>query len=668
MQVGADNSASGPAWFRGDIDGLRAVAIVLVVAFHAGVPGFAGGFIGVDVFFVISGYLITKKLTDEAAAAGRIRLVRFWANRARRLVPAMALMVVVTFALSALVLSPVETRRLPQQGASAVLDVSNILFARADTGYFAETDLVSPFLHTWSLSLEEQFYLLWPLLIALTALVVRSRRSRWMPRGGLVLILGVGSAVSFALSVVLTRSAGQWAFYSLPTRAWEFGVAGLLAVVAVPATLQRRRVRAVAVVVGAALLGYATWSFDQFVGYPGFRAAVPVAGTILLVFAGTAHGDAPLGSTTVLSARPLQWLGRVSYSWYLWHWPFMVLAVALLDSDEPVVRVAAGLVALPVAAAVHRWFEQPIRVAPRLVRSPRVALGVAAGLSVVALGSAALFAGYSSRAREPYAELIAAKEDFQEHRCAAEEVSPSGISYCVNGAVDGPRTVMLVGDSHALQWQTAFGEVASRHDIRVVTRWKGGCPSVPVPMPPSGRERSTRPCTDFRTETLTLVGELRPDAVVISNLNGYAEEITARDGDDLTPDEGAASWRAAYLDLARSLGDRSARVGRIVDNPAMTGDPLVCASRPGNSIESCRRERGAALASTGRLRDAEAAAAADLGGIPTLETVDAICDTQWCDVERDGVYVFADPNHLTKAWASAQADQIEQLYRDLGLL
>jgi peptidoglycan/LPS O-acetylase OafA/YrhL len=227
MAVGDDNStATDRSWFRGDIDGLRAVAIVLVVAFHAGVRGFSGGFIGVDVFFVISGYLITRNLVSEVDRSGRIRLARFWANRAKRLVPAMALMVVVTFLLSALVLSPIESSFLPVQGASAVVYVSNIVFARANNGYFNEAELVSPFLHTWSLSVEEQFYLLWPVMIALTGLALRAKR---LPRRGLVVILALGSVVSMALNLIATNADSPWAFYSLPTRAWEFGLAGLLA-------------------------------------------------------------------------------------------------------------------------------------------------------------------------------------------------------------------------------------------------------------------------------------------------------------------------------------------------------------------------------------------------------------------------------------------------------
>jgi peptidoglycan/LPS O-acetylase OafA/YrhL len=657
--------ASERSWFRGDIDGLRAVAIVLVVAFHARVPGFGGGFIGVDVFFVISGYLITRKLVSEAERTGRVHLVRFWANRAKRLVPAMGLMVVVTFVLSAVILSPIETTSLAVQGGSAVLYVSNIVFARADTGYFAESLAVSPFLHTWSLSLEEQFYLVWPVMLVLVALVVRARP---LPRRWLVAVLAIGSVASMALNLVVTGAAPTWAFYSLPTRAWEFGVAGLLALVTIPAALQDRRVQLGAAAVGVVLLAVGTVRLDE-VGYPGVQAVVPVAATILLIHAGTPFAGQGTATARMLATAPMQWVGRVSYSWYLWHWPFMVLAVALLDTDTVEVRLVAGLLALPVAWALYTRFERPIRFSPRLIRSPGAALGVAAGVSVVALIAAVGFARYeqAARAGEPAATLLAVKADFAKNRCSHDEVSASGVPYCVGGDVDSDRTVVLIGDSHARHWEEAFSERAEAAGIRFVSRWKGACPSMPVTNRVWG-DTATAQCWSYREDTATLLRDLQPDAVVISNSYLYGDRLATAEGDLLDDVGAAAAWHDAFVAHVEAVrSETSAPVGRISDSPDMVDDPLACLSRPGNSIEGCRVPRDEALAFGAGLRAAEDRASGELGDLPTLQTVDPICDDHWCQPRQGDLYVFVDPNHLSKEWTRSQADHIDALFAELGL-
>ncbi len=236
--------AAEPLRFRPDIDGLRAVAILAVVLFHAGVPGFSGGFVGVDVFFVVSGFLITRKLLADTESTSRVHLGDFWARRVRRLMPALSLMAVATLGLSLIAQTPIRWAETATEGVWAALYSSNIYFAGASADYFGGAVADSPFLHTWSLAVEEQFYLLWPILFVAWAAL--ARRGRTHSKRLLVLGLSAIAAASFAASVVLTTHGHpivrSFAFYGLPTRAWEFAAAGLLAAAPTFKRLQRRAV------------------------------------------------------------------------------------------------------------------------------------------------------------------------------------------------------------------------------------------------------------------------------------------------------------------------------------------------------------------------------------------------------------------------------------------
>ena len=383
--VATPASGQAPARrFRADIDGLRAVAIILVVAYHADIPRFGGGFVGVDVFFVISGYLITRNLFSEADRTGGVALVQFWARRIRRLVPALALVIVATFLATMWVRPVIGWGEVAAQGRAAALYVSNLTFASASTDYFAADVRSSPFLHTWSLSVEEQFYVVWPLLAgAACLLAARSgRRRAWLV--GAFALVGV---VSLPLSLAQTADGSVWAFYGLPSRAWEFAVAGLLAAVPARWLGWPRAARALASVGGLALIAFATLRFEESDPYPGVRALVPVLGTLLLIASGDGSADGGFRPLTWLfCTAPAQWLGRVSYSWYLWHWPAIVLAVDAFDRDTVGLRTTAAVVALGIAAAAHHLVENPVRFHQGLARSsrPTIAMGVVVTAAVVA--------------------------------------------------------------------------------------------------------------------------------------------------------------------------------------------------------------------------------------------------------------------------------------------
>lgn len=647
--------------FRADIDGLRAIAIVLVVAYHAGVPGFTGGFIGVDVFFVISGYLITRILMKQTSSGSGVVLSQFWAKRIRRLVPALAAMVVVTLALSALILSPFEWGALPREAIAAGLYVSNIVFARAEVGYFDVHGVESPFLHTWSLGVEEQFYLLWPLLFVGVALLISpSKRRR-----GLLTLFGVGAAASFALSLLLTRRGSPWAFFSLPTRAWEFAAAGILAAVTVPQVLQRPRVVNVLYGSGILALAAAVIVFHGDQPYPGLRAIVPVAATLALLTAGAAATPSPAVSRA-LSAPPLQWLGRLSYSWYLWHWPTMVLTVAWLDTDTTAVRAAAGMAALLPAAAAHRWIENPMRFGRPLVASPARTFAMGLGATALVVGSGIGFARYSTHVEDSdgFRALAAVKAAPRGSECASTGRSSSGIAYCVDGDLSSPTTVMLIGDSHARQWIAAFADSAKRLELRLVVRARSVCPSIPIRVT-SFEGIENVDCAGYRADTMNLIGELEPAAVVLSNYRGYGDQILRADGTHADPDEQVSLWKVAFSEQVAKIRSSGAAIGIVVDNPRLSADPLVCLSRPGNTEHDCQPSRHDALSAVTPFERVESRVLEQGTAVARFGVTEQICDAQKCDLRQGQTYVFVDRDHLATAWTTKQSHLIDPFLREV---
>jgi peptidoglycan/LPS O-acetylase OafA/YrhL len=376
--------------FRPDIEGLRGVAILLVLLFHAALIGIPGGFIGVDVFFVISGFLITGLLVRERERTGGIGLAAFYARRVRRLLPAGMVALACTLVASFAVLTPLDRPSAALDGAAAALSIGNIRFALAAGDYFASVQSPSPFLHFWSLAVEEQFYLVWPALV-----LVASRCRR--PRLGLGLALGLVVVASLAANVVVTDTAVNWAFYSLPTRAWQLALGGLLAVGAQPLKLIPGRLLTAVGWSGMAALVWAAFSLDGDLAYPGLWAIVPTLAAAAMIASGTTRR----GPAIVLSTPSIRFLGRISYSLYLWHWPILVLPVAMMEGELPVAqRLVLSALAVAVAWASWRLIEEPFRAGfPALARHPgRTVLAGAAAVALMVSSASGLAAAETSGA------------------------------------------------------------------------------------------------------------------------------------------------------------------------------------------------------------------------------------------------------------------------------
>jgi peptidoglycan/LPS O-acetylase OafA/YrhL len=352
------------------------VAILLVVACHAGIAGVGAGFIGVDVFFVLSGFLITGLLVDEYERTGSIALGAFYARRARRILPAAAVVLVVTLLVASVVMSPLDMARIANDGLSAGLSVANVRFAIDATDYFSPVD-PSPMLHYWSLSVEEQFYLVWP---ALLIVAIRFGRFSFMP----VVVAGSVLAVSFVLCVAITQWSSNWAYFSLPTRAWQLAAGGILAIGLRGQTRLPRPAAVLTGWAGLALIAGSLVAIEPTTPYPGIAATVPTAGTLALIAGRDAIGSP---GWLILPRIPLRWLGRISYSLYLWHWPVLVLGPSLLAGGHlegtpsidptlvPVLLIGASLV---LATLSWRLIEEPFRAGRLSGGGRRRALAVAA--------------------------------------------------------------------------------------------------------------------------------------------------------------------------------------------------------------------------------------------------------------------------------------------------
>lgn len=629
--------AGGASSFRADIEGLRAIAVGLVVASHARVPGFAGGFIGVDVFFVISGYLITGLLVRELHHSGRIDLMQFYARRARRLLPAAFLTIVITLLVGALLLAPLEQRLLSGTAIYQFGYVSNFYFIKASLDYFTPQASLNPLLHTWSLSAEEQFYFFWPsLLLFLNGL-----------NGNRGVILGTAAltAASFALCVWLTWTSPNVAFYSAPTRVWEFGIGGL-------AIFLRVRSAAWSNVIGGLGLAATVLSgiaIDDRVPFPGFVDLVPVLGTAAILISG-AGGRSTAFASRILALRPMQFIGKRSYSWYLWHWPVLVFADILIPDISLLMRIALAGVSFGLAAATFALVENPIRKHGFLVSRAGLSLAGALLMTVTGIGIAGLVRQYANySAGNPqlalYTEALQPMK-LDENGCIAsftEELA----NECGYGSATATTRIVLFGDSHAAQWFPPLLAMAEQQNWNLITLTKSSCPTAETATLYNFRLKRLNPeCDRWRAAAIKRILEIRPAAIVIAN---YSTAYLLNPSFVHAEHGAYAEWRTNLRSTLQILGNSGSSIIILRDTPHAPFSIPTCLARATSlgqfGKRSCDIDRHSSF--DDRLWDEEKQATAGIQNLYLLDLSDEICQGDICPAMKDGIVVLRDNNHLS---------------------
>jgi len=692
--------------FRSDIEGLRAVAVIAVVFFHAGLPGVGGGYIGVDVFFVVSGFLITGLLWREASTTGAVGLATFYGARARRLLPAAVTVIVATCVASVVLLPPLQARSVIGDGIASALYAGNYRFAIQGTDYLTADAPPSPLQHYWSLGVEEQFYLLWPALIIGTAWLL-ARLARRTGVGAsrsvvpYVLVLGVLATVSFMVSLAWTDTWPSWAYFSLPTRAWELAVGGLIALTA---TAWRHLPGPSAAVVGwggLALIVVTCTQIGEETPYPGTTALLPVLGTALVIGAGCATTE--LGVGRVLSKPAMRAIGRLSYSWYLWHWPVLLLAPALVGQPLGLAgRLAMVVVSFVLAILTLHLVENPVRFATSLTASAQrslvaggvlTALAVAACLVLLMVSPVPVGQGTAAApvAIVPAAPTVGAPPPMsvRDQVLAAVAKSAAGgpvpanltpalsaiakpdvfvngcvLSWrdvaqpdCVSGDAAAPTTVALVGDSHAAMWQPALEPYAQERHWRLETMSKVLCPFLDLPTNSPYLGRKFTECEQWRGSVMARLFKEKPQVIVLDMSRRYGADF------------GFTSYDQAWLDrltlVVKTLRRTGAKVLVASQVPDPHGTVPTCVSAHMDNAIACAPSRADGLNDAGMAAESAATAA---GGGQYMNLSELFCTAGRCPVIVGNTLVFRDDNHITTEYARVLAPLLtEMIERALGL-
>lgn len=641
--------------FRPDIEGMRGIAVLLVVLFHSGVPGFGGGFVGVDVFFALSGYLITALIVREIEQTSALSFQNFYARRVRRLLPASGLLVVTVLLLAAFVYSPIELAQYANWAKYTSLYISNLMFMRDAINYFASDSALNPFLHTWSLAVEEQFYLFWPAMILASMTLFKSRL-------GLAKVLVGICVVSFGMCLGVTYLRQPWAFFSLPTRAWEFAFGGLACLLSQQQL--RARARWINPLGWAGLAGVVASGclYSAQSKFPGYAATLPIVGTTLVLISGASK--LPSSLQTLLGTGALQYLGRLSYSWYLWHWPLLLFSEAVHPHMKWQGRVVVALFSLCVAQISFWLVERPIRFSPFLVARPVLSLSLAVILAAPGIAGAGLAQRKANSAlRSPeQASYWAAAHDtrllFDSHCLIAAGVSR--VRECQFGDPGGGRLLVLLGDSHAEQWFPAVDVIAREKHWRITTILKSACPAARVQVYSVTLKREDTWCTVWREAALKRIVELKPYIVILSET-----DIWVRKGPERGPYRGhllsAEQWKEGLRSTVAYLNEHGLKTLIIADVPRANFDVPTCLSRAAAhswGAQECVIHREASLNS--EARQAQSAATEGIPGVKLIDFTDQFCPGPICQPQMGGQVVYRDDNHMTSNFAQALAPLVRQ--------
>ncbi|WP_426132947.1 acyltransferase family protein [Pseudomonas sp. PWP3-1b2] len=629
--------------YRRDIDGLRAIAVLAVVLFHFGVPGVTGGFVGVDVFFVISGFLITSIILREREG-GHFSFLNFWARRARRILPALLVMMSVSLVVGWFLMAPKDYSELGRSIHNQAIFISNLFFMRQD-GYFETASDMKPMLHTWSLSVEEQFYIAFPLLLALLS----SRLKHW--RSALFVLL----LVSFAASVWAVSHAPDKAFFLLPMRAWELLAGSMLAVMPARAKRISPMLAQAISAISLGLILVAVVGYDDSTAFPGLAALLPVLGVVGLIWA---NGQHTTWVGQLLGSRVLVGIGLISYSWYLWHWPVLVFGkYANITDLAPVQLAALFSLSLLLGYASWRFVEGPFRERRLLAGNRAVLVSAVIGLvSLGLIGKGLVWSDGFAWRLSPQALQFAKAHTWSPNlmNCLSDDKKNKHRELCHFGPQEGTARALVWGDSHASALIPALKDGAGRYDFGITQAGYAGCL-------PFYRKENTPGCNAFNERVTQLLSrDSFSDVVLVARWSLYVYGQRNGDTGPTIHDPATGKYDRAVAErkfsegmnaLVHQLRASGRRVWLVKEVPlqefnvpyrlsrlAMLGRPTDKEGLP----VSEHLQRQATISAV-----FEQIAAAD-SGVQVLDPAPKLCDTNgWCRVELGGQALYTDDNHLS---------------------
>ena len=658
--------------FRPDIQGLRAVAVALVILAHAGVAGFAGGYVGVDVFFVLSGYLITGLLLEERVATGTIRYGEFLARRLRRLLPAMLAMLLVVLIVSTIVLTPFEMRQQSRSFPYAAAWISNFFFSFAERDYFLALQDHDLFLHTWSLGVEEQFYLIWPWLVLLFV-GFKARVADRLSQGKVILVgFAMVFVASLVLSIYLSANLPLLAFYMMPSRFWQFALgsgvyAGMHMAFDWRAVSMGRKGKIgawIAGLTGVMLVICSAVLLSPDISYPGWYALAPSFGAALLIAAGRISDRAAAGP--ILSSGLFVWIGDRSYSLYLWHWPILILGTATGISG--LVAGKLVLVALTVALAMlsYRYIELPFWKGRFRTAIPKHVVVYAVTTIIVSVTA------YNALERQVFGSSVESlvADGYDPRMDADPRVYLSGLHCdtghfatqvvpCALGNPSGERLAVLLGDSIGAQWSPTVSEIFSSPEWQILVLTKSACAIVDKTWHYNKAGGDYTVCTEWRNMVLDYIDMIAPDVLIIGSSATY--NFTATD------------WVDGTTRVLQRVAPSVGHVVLIAGTPHLSFDGPSCLEDPWRfSFRLINGDRECEEAMTETRSDVVAnylrQSASGFVNVGVVELGGLVCPDGRCAAQTtDGVVIFRDEKHITASFARSLVPLFKNRLEVLGV-
>ena len=609
------------------IQGLRALAAILVTLFHARlVPG---GFIGVDIFYVISGYLITGLILREIEKTGTLDLKSFYQRRIKRLLPTSVFVLFVTAIFAWILFPPITRDSLGRDLFAAAAYISNYLFAWWQNDYQNLNATPSPFIHYWSLAVEEQFYLVWPIFILFLA-----RYGKRVILGG----IAVTTFLSLIFSIYLTQAAPIWAFYSLPTRAWELGFGALL--LFIPDFKKKMRILPWLGFLGIAI---SALNFNENTAFPGKNALLPVLATTVLM--ATIKYWPPLFDDLANSGIS-QWLGAISYPLYLWHWPALVLPSSALGRPLRIYeRFLCIVLTVVLAHLTSKYVEDPLR--HKKLRTATVykgavittALSLIAGIVIASSASSIITTKGAASYKFDLVKVMEKPAVYGDGCHVNYGETKSG--YCTYGNKNSSTTIVLYGDSHAAQWFPALEKLANERGFKLVSLTKSACPAVDSKRPDQGAFKMVH-CTKWRQNSIARIAKIKPMAVITSSFQYFTPANTKISRSQW--------WSDGQRKLLKDLQGSTAHLIYISDTPRPLRDiPNCLASRNSSSCDSTEKSRVSIVS-----------------GFQVVDPTPWLC-TSYCPAIVDGTVAYRDASHISVQMAVKLLPKLEEALIANGL-